>query len=114
MKRYMKVFGVDFDGTLSFGKWPDVGPANEELIMFLQSRKRQGDKVILWTCREGQDLDSAVSWCKEQGLEFDAINDNLPDVIHKYGINSRKISCDFYIDDKAIAGNVYKLLEGCA
>ena len=110
----MKVFGVDFDGTLSFGKWPDVGPANEELIMFLQSRKRQGDKVILWTCREGQDLDSAVSWCKEQGLEFDAINDNLPDVIHKYGINSRKISCDFYIDDKAIAGNVYKLLEGCA
>ena len=114
MKRHMKVFGVDFDGTLSFGKWPDVGPANEELIMFLQSRKRQGDKVVLWTCREGQDLDSAVSWCKEQGLEFDAINDNLPDVIHKYGINSRKISCDFYIDDKAIAGDVYKLLEGCA
>ena len=110
----MKVFGVDFDGTLSFGQWPDVGPANEELIMFLQNRRRQGDKVILWTCREGQELDVAVSWCKEQGLEFDAINDNLPDVIHKYGINSRKISCDFYIDDKAIAGNVYKLLEGCA
>lgn len=110
----MKVFGVDFDGTLSFGKWPDVGLANEELIIFLQSRKRQGDKVILWTCREGHDLDVAVSWCKEQGLEFDAINDNLPDVIQKYGINSRKISCDFYIDDKAIAGNVYKLLEGCA
>ena len=110
----MEVFGVDFDGTLSFGQWPDVGPANEELIMFLQNRRRQGDKVILWTCREGQELDVAVSWCKEQGLEFDAINDNLPDVIHKYGINSRKISCDFYIDDKAIAGNVYKLLEGCA
>lgn len=27
----MKVFGVDFDGTQSFGQWPCVGPANEEL-----------------------------------------------------------------------------------
>ena len=61
-----------------------------------------------------KDLDVAVSWCREQGLEFDAINDNLLDVIQKYGINSRKISCDFYIDDKVIAGNVYKLLERCA
>lgn len=31
MERHMKVFGVDFDGTLSFGQWPGVGPANEEL-----------------------------------------------------------------------------------
>ena len=56
----------------------------------------------------------AVEWCGNLGLEFDAINDNLPEIIERYGCNSRKISCDFYIDDKAIAGNVYKLLEGCA
>lgn len=56
----------------------------------------------------------AVDWCSNLGLEFDAINDNLPEIVERYGCNSRKISCDFYIDDKAIAGNVYKLLEGCA
>ena len=106
------VFGVDFDGTLSFGQWPGCGPANDGLINFLKRRKESGDKLILWTCREGDDLEMAVKWCQEQGICFDAINDNLPAVIEKYGCNSRKISCDFYIDDKAVAGNIYKLLEG--
>ena len=106
------VFGVDFDGTLSFGQWPGCGPANDGLINFLKRRKESGDKLILWTCREGDDLETAVKWCQKQGICFDAINDNLPAVIEKYGCNSRKISCDFYIDDKAVAGNIYKLLEG--
>lgn len=105
------VFGVDFDGTLSFGQWPGCGPANDGLIDFLIRRQISGDKLILWTCREGNDLEVAVDWCKQRGLTFDAVNDNLPDVIEKYGCNSRKISCDFYIDDKAIAGNTYKLFE---
>lgn len=108
----MKVFGVDFDGTLSFGQWPEAGPPNRELIAFLQRRRQIGDKVILWTCREGETLDVAVSWCREQGLEFDAVNDNLPELIQKYGNNSRKISCDFYIDDRAMAGNLYRIMEG--
>lgn len=105
------VFGVDFDGTLSFGQWPGCGPANDGLIDFLIRRQISGDKLILWTCREGNDLEVAVDWCKQRGLTFDAVNDNLPDVIEKYGCNSRKISCDFYIDDRAIVGNIYKLLE---
>ncbi|MCR4892749.1 MAG: hypothetical protein K5989_11285 [Lachnospiraceae bacterium] len=107
------VFAVDFDGTISFGKYPGAGPANDGLIEFLKMRKGIGDKLILWTCREGNDLQIAVNFCAENGLEFDAINDNLPEIIEKYGTNSRKISCDFYIDDRAIAGNVYKLFEGC-
>lgn len=56
-------------------------------------------------------MEVAVDWCKKMGATFDAVNDNLPDVIEIYGCNSRKISCDFYIDDRAVAGNIYKLLE---
>ena len=107
------VFAVDFDGTLSFGRWPDCGPANDGLIEFLIKRKAEGDKIILWTCREGSDLNSAVDWCLENGLSFDAVNDNLPEIVDKYGVNSRKVSCDFYIDDRSISGNTYKLfVEG--
>lgn len=96
------IIAVDFDGTLSLGPWPGVGPANEELFAFLKSRQDKGVKLILWTCREGESLDAAVSFCKEQGLRFDAVNDNLPEIVDKYGTNSRKISCDYYIDDRAI------------
>ena len=102
LKRAQHVIAVDFDGTLSLGQWPETGPANHELIQFLKLRKAAGDKLILWTCREGNALQNAVEWCKLEGLYFDAVNDNLPDVIEYYGTNSRKISCDYYIDDKAV------------
>ncbi len=95
------IYAVDFDGTLSMGEWPEVGPANYTLIEFLKRKQSEGDKLILWTCRAGEPLERAVSFCKDNGLYFDAVNDNLPETIEKYGSNSRKITCDVYIDDRA-------------
>ncbi len=95
------IYAVDFDGTLSMGEWPEVGPANNGLIDYLITRQREGDKLILWTCRAGEPLDRAVEFCKDHGLHFDAVNDNLPETIEKYGSNSRKITCDVYLDDRA-------------
>ena len=97
-----KIMAVDLDGTLCFSKWPELGEPNIQLIEYLRSWKNQGNKLILWTCRAGEALDKAVDWCRDQHLEFDAVNDNLPEVIEMYGSNSRKITCDYYIDDKAI------------
>ena len=97
-----QIIAVDFDGTLCFSHWPELGEPNRPLIDYLLAQKRSGNKLILWTCRDGEDLDRAVSWCRDHQLEFDAINDNLPEIIELYGNNSRKISCDYYIDDKAI------------
>lgn len=96
-----KVIAVDFDGTLCRAKWPGVGMPNLRLIDDLLQRQRDGDKLILWTCREGIALENAINWCKEYNLVFDAINDNLAEQIDMYGNNSRKISCDVYIDDKS-------------
>ena len=97
-----KIIAVDFDGTLCFSEWPAVGEPNVRLIEYLKKWKRGGGKLILWTCRAGEALDTAVSWCHEQELVFDAINDNLPEIVEKYGNNSRKITCDYYIDDRAV------------
>lgn len=105
------IIAVDFDGTLSFGEWPDVGPANKELFRFLAHRQKAGDRIILWTCRAGEALTLAVEWCRMRGLEFDAVNDNLPEIIEQYGGNSRKISCDYYIDDRAVCAGDVKRLE---
>ncbi len=96
------IFGVDFDGTISFGEWPECGPPNRRLIKYLNKRKEKGDKLILWTCREGEDLENAVRFCRDNGLEFDAVNDNIPETIAKYRNNSRKITCDYYIDDRML------------
>ena len=35
-----KILAIDFDGTISLGDWPEVGPANDRLISYLLDRKR--------------------------------------------------------------------------
>lgn len=95
-----KIIAVDFDGTLCHGNWPDIGEPNIRLINKLLKLQRKGYKIILWTCREGEPLHRAIEWCKEFNLVFNAINDNLLEIKELYGNNSRKISCDIYIDDR--------------
>ena len=96
------IIAVDFDGCLCESKWPEIGRPNGAVIRSLIQRKQRGDKIILWTCRAGKLLEDAIAWCAERGLEFDAVNDNLPEVIARYGNNGRKVSADEYWDDKAV------------
>lgn len=95
-----KIIAVDFDGTLCTNKWPEIGKPNEDLIMYLQQHKRSGGKLILWTNRVEERLDEAVAWCKKFGLIFDAVNENLQDVIDTFGSDSRKVFAHEYIDDR--------------
>ena len=99
MERNYQIIAVDFDGTLCFSKWPDCGEPNQALINYLKKWKSDGNKLILWTCRIGEALTKAVAWCQEHGLEFDAVNDNLPEMQKRFGNNPRKIYADYYIDD---------------
>ena len=48
-----RTIAVDFDGTLCYSKWPGLGQPNLALIEYLQEWKRNGNKLILWTCRAG-------------------------------------------------------------
>lgn len=100
--RDYKIIAVDFDGTLCFSQWPGLGEPNLPLIEKLKNHQNNGDKLILWTCRQGENLDVAVQWCAENGLSFDAVNDNLQEIKDLFGNNSRKITADFYIDDKSV------------
>jgi len=54
-----QIIAVDFDGTLCYSNWPELGEPNRPLIEYLIDQKRSGK-------------------------------------------NSRKITCDYYIDDKAV------------
>ena len=95
------IIAVDFDGTLCEECWPEIGSPNLKLIGELIYRKSLGDKLILWTCRSDFCLAQAVKWCASYGLTFDAVNDNVQEIVDKYGSNSRKITADVYIDDRS-------------
>ena len=95
------IIAVDFDRTLAFGKWPETKDPNEHLMKWLIQQRIKGNKVILWTNRSGDPLDAAIRFCRIYGLEFDAVNENLPEMIEAYGNDSRKVSADYYIDDRS-------------
>ena len=71
------IIAVDFDGTLCYSNWPELGEPNRPLIEYLIRQKRSGSILILWTCRAGEALEKAVSWCREHQLEFDAMLFNI-------------------------------------
>ena len=100
-KRDIQIIAVDFDGTLCTDCYPKIGTPNYPLLWLLRQLRKQGKQIILWTCRCGERLEEAVVWCREQGLEFDAVNANVAQTIEAYGTESRKVSADVYIDDKA-------------
>lgn len=102
MSRNYTVYAVDFDGTLCESIYPGIGAPNMGLILHLIKRRNQGNKVILWTCRCGQQLTDAVEFCRKYGLEFDSVNENLPELMKIWGNDPRKVAADIYIDDKAV------------
>ena len=51
---------VDFDGTIVEDRYPDIGPLIPNARNVLQRYRMAGGKVILWTCRTGQDLINAL------------------------------------------------------
>ena len=105
----LETFAVDFDGTLCEKKWPRIGKPIYDTIEWVKQLRRNGHKIILWTCREGMSLVDALVWCADLGLFFDAVNDNLPEHKRIFGGNSRKIMADYYIDDKALYPSVMPL-----
>lgn len=95
-----KIIAVDFDGTLCHNAWPEIGDPNEAVIDYVCHQKYTGAKLILWTCRNGEKLEAAIKWCAERGIEFDAINENLPRIMKAFGGDCRKVYADEYLDDK--------------
>lgn len=97
-----KAIAIDFDGCLCENKWPEIGEPHIEVIDMAIAERRNGAALILWTCRVGGLLEEAVDWCSSYGLEFDSVNENLPERLNFYGSESRKVSADEYWDDLAV------------
>lgn len=96
-----QIIAVDYDGTIDFAGFPKVGKIDELALNALKAWKARGNKLILWTCRSGDHLSQAINCCKDKGLEFDAVNENIAE-IKKAGFESPKVFANLYIDDRAM------------
>ena len=98
-----RIIAVDFDGTLCENAWPGIGEARCGVIDYVLRQQMTGAKVILWTCRRNERLEEALRWCAARRLSFDAVNENLPEIIERFGGDCRKVYADEYLEDKALS-----------
>ena len=96
------IVAVDFDGTLCEDAFPKIGKPKRAIIDTVKEYRSYGWKIVLWTCRNKEHLEQALAWCEKQGLEFDAVNGNIPEVQEMFGGDTRKVYANVYLDDKNV------------
>ena len=98
-----KTIAVDFDGTIVEHDYPRIG--KEMLFAFatLKELQKKGHRLILNTYRTGSLLEAAVTYCKNNGIEFYAVNKNFPEEEFSENI-PRKLNVDLFIDDRNVGG----------
>lgn len=106
------VLGIDFDGTIVQHRWPKIGEPMPGAFETLKDLKAAGYTLVLWTCREDfghlidkQYLTEAVEFCRENGIEFDAVNESPPETeFRPENVLKRKPHIHYYIDDSNLGG----------
>ena len=98
------IIAIDFDGTIVEHKYPEIGQeipfATTTLKMLIKERHR----LILWTVRKGKELEEAIEWCRERGVEFYAVNKNYPEEKVDNESGYCKIDAELFIDDRNLGG----------
>ena len=98
------IIAVDFDGTIVTHEYPKIGreiPFAIDTLKRLQQRPEY--QLILWTVRTGIELQEAVDYCRNRGLEFYAVNTNYPEEVPEHS-EPRKLQADLFIDDRNLGG----------
>ncbi|MDO1501441.1 hydrolase [Winogradskyella maritima] len=97
------ILAIDFDGTIVHDAYPDIGKPQIFAFETLKRLQKDGHRLILWTYRDGSKLEEAVQFCKDNGIEFYAVNKSFPEEQFD-SKKSRKIHADLFIDDRNIGG----------
>lgn len=97
------VVAFDFDDTVfDFHK---KGRVYSDVIKLLQELKSVNCYLICWTANEN--LAMVVSYLKDNGIPFDALNENPP----FFKSTNRKVYANAYLDDRAGLRQVYDELN---
>jgi hypothetical protein len=103
------IIAIDFDGTIVAHEFPEIGAPNPGAFRWMKEWQAAGATLILWTMRsdgrsgEGREngpvLTEAVEFCRQNGIEFNAVNANPSQASWT---SSPKCYAHLYVDDAAL------------
>lgn len=110
------IIAVDFDGTIVEHEYPKIGRELPFATGTLKKLIEEQHRIILWTVRRGKELEDAVEWCRQRGVEFYAVNKNFPEENVENDGKYCKINADIFIDDRNLGGlpnwgDIYEMLS---
>lgn len=94
----MKI-SIDFDGTVVEHRYPDVGPDVPHAAEVLRELATVGHKLILFTMRDEEELETAVQWFEKNNIPLFGVN---TDPEQKSWTSSPKAYAELNIDDRDI------------
>lgn len=98
------IIAVDFDGTIVEHKYPVIGKEIPFATYTLKKLIEDRHQLILWTVRRGKELEEAVEWCRQRGVEFYAVNKSYPEEVIEPGETYYKVNAELFIDDLNLGG----------
>ncbi len=96
------IIAIDFDGTIVEDRFPEIGNLRKDAQETIEQLHKDGHYIIIWTCRTGLRAVEAHAFLMENEIPFHQLNKSNPENVAKYGLDTRKVYADVYIDDKAI------------
>ena len=95
------IIGLDFDGTVCKHEHPDIGEPIPGCLDVLRELLDAGHEIVLWTCRDGYEVELARHYMFKNDIELAAVNSNSANVPYD-GLTSRKIYSHLFIDDRGL------------
>ena len=96
------IVGLDFDGTVVKHRYPSIGEPVPDAVRVIKRLIREKEcKIILHTMRGSRELNNAVGYLKKNGIDLYGENENPKQRGGPFR-HSKKVWCDYYIDDSAI------------
>lgn len=86
---------VDFDGTCVKHEYPEIG-GDIGAVPVLKKLTATGNKLILWTMRDGEELKQAIQWFADNDIPLYAANHNPT---QRHWTTSPKAHGELCIDD---------------
>lgn len=103
------VVAVDYDNTLTKGSsfHNGTGCINKRAMWWMKKIQTLDVVAVLWTTRDGRDLNEALETLEEFDIKFNYVNE------YPFRNSSRKVNADVYIDDKANDGKIRWIRTYC-
>lgn len=102
MKLKYKYFAIDFDGTIAYDAYPNIGELIPGAKETMAKIRELGGQIVIWTCRTDEALENAIKFLADNGIEYDKFNESFDHNVNLYGNDTRKVYADIYIDDRSL------------